>query len=255
MRRKVVAGNWKMNMTDPEAVELAKALKDSLKSIEDSELVVCPPFTSLSSLSGILAGCNIGLGAQNLFWESSGAYTGEVSAEMLLSVGCEYVIIGHSERRQYFGEDNQSVNRKVKSAIAGGLTPIVCVGERLEQREAGKTEAVVEDHIRGGFEGLSSDDVSKTIVAYEPVWAIGTGKTATPEQANEVHLFIRELIKELYDADLSSRTRILYGGSVKPENARSLIEQPELDGFLVGGASLKAESFAAIAREVENSTI
>lgn len=254
MRRKVIAGNWKMNMTDPGAVELVKQLKESLRSFNEVELVVCPPFTSLSSLSKILAGSNIGLGAQNLFWESSGAHTGEVSAEMLLSVGCKYVIIGHSERRQYFGEDNQSVNRKVKSAIAGGLTPIVCVGERLEQREAGKTEAVVEDHIRGGFEGLSSEQVSKTIVAYEPVWAIGTGKTATPEQANEVHLFIRELIKELYDADLSSRTRILYGGSVKPENARSLIEQPELDGFLVGGASLKAESFAAIAREVENPT-
>jgi len=254
MRRKVIAGNWKMNMTDPGAVELVKQLKESLRSFNEVELVVCPPFTSLSSLSKILAGSNMGLGAQNLFWESSGAYTGEVSVEMLLSVGCKYVIIGHSERRQYFGEDNQSVNRKVKSAIAGGLTPIVCVGERLEQRETGKTEAVVEDHIRGGFDGLSSDDVSKTIIAYEPVWAIGTGKTATPEQANEVHLFIRELIKELYDADLSSRTRILYGGSVKPENARSLIEQPELDGFLVGGASLKAESFAAIAREVENST-
>jgi len=254
MRRKVVAGNWKMNMTDPGAVELVKHLKESLRSFNEVELVVCPPFTSLSSLSKILAGSNIGLGAQNLFWESSGAYTGEVSAEMLLSVGCKYVIIGHSERRQYFGEDNQSVNRKVKSAIERGLTPIVCVGERLEQREAGKTEAVVEDHIRGGFEELSSHEVDRAIIAYEPVWAIGTGKTATPDQANEVHLFIRELIKELYDADLSSRTRILYGGSVKPENARSLIEQPELDGFLVGGASLKAESFAAIAREVENPT-
>jgi triosephosphate isomerase len=251
MRRKVVAGNWKMNMTDPDAVELAKALKDSLKSIEDSELVLCPPFTSLSSLSRILAGGNIALGAQNLFWESAGAYTGEVSAEMLLSVGCKYVIIGHSERRQYFGEDNQSVNKKVKTAIQKGLTPIVCVGERLEQREAGKTEAVVEDHIRGALEGLSSEEVGKAIIAYEPVWAIGTGKTATPEQAGEVHLFIRELIKKLYDADLSCRTRILYGGSVKPENARSLIEQPELDGFLVGGASLKVESFAAIAKEVE----
>ena len=251
MRRKVVAGNWKMNMTDPEAVDLAKALKDNLRSIDNLELVVSPPFTSLSSLSGILAGSNIGLGAQNLFWESSGAYTGEVSAEMLLSVGCKYVIIGHSERRQYFGEGNQSVNRKVKTAIERGLTPIVCVGERLEQREAGKTEAVVEDHVRGAFEGLSSEEVRKAVIAYEPVWAIGTGKTATPEQANEVHLFIRELIKKLYDADLSSRMRILYGGSVKPENARSLIEQPELDGFLVGGASLKVESFAAIAKEVE----
>ena len=254
MRRKVIAGNWKMNMTDPGAVELVKQLKESLRSFNEVELVVCPPFTSLSSLSKILAGSNMGLGAQNLFWESSGAYTGEVSVEMLLSVGCKYVIIGHSERRQYFGEDNRSVNRKVKSAIAGGLTPIVCVGERLEQRETGKTEAVVEDHIQGAFEGLSGEQLRKLIIAYEPVWAIGTGKTATPEQANEVHLFIRELIKELYDADLSSRTRILYGGSVKPENARSLIEQPELDGFLVGGASLKAESFAAIAREVENST-
>jgi len=254
MRRKVVAGNWKMNMTDPEAVELVRQLTESLKFFKEVELVVCPPFTSLSSLSRILAGSNIGLGAQNLFWESSGAYTGEVSAEILLSVGCKYVIIGHSERRQYFGEDNQSVNKKIETAIKAGLTPIVCVGERLEQREAGKTEAVVEDHIRGGFEGLSSHEVGRAIIAYEPVWAIGTGKTATPEQANEVHLFIRELIKELYDADLSSRTRILYGGSVKPENAKSLIEQPELDGFLVGGASLKAESFAAIAREVENST-
>jgi triosephosphate isomerase len=251
MRRKVIAGNWKMNMTDPEAVELAKALKDNLKSIENSELVICPPFTSLSSLSEILAGSNIGLGAQNLFWESSGAYTGEVSAEMLLSVGCKYVIIGHSERRQYFGEENQSVNRKVKTAIERGLTPIVCVGERLEQREEGRTEVVVEDHVRGAFEGLSSEEVRKAVIAYEPVWAIGTGKTATPEQANEVHLFIRELIKELYDADLSSRTRILYGGSVKPDNAKSLIEQPELDGFLVGGASLKAQPFAAIAKEVE----
>jgi len=251
MRRKVVAGNWKMNMTDPEAVELVRQLKESLKFFKEVELVVCPPFTSLCSTSKVLTNSNIGLGAQNLFWESSGAYTGEVSAEMLLSVGCKYIIIGHSERRQYFGEDNQSVNRKVKTAIERGLTPIMCVGERLEQREAGKTEAVVEDHIRGGFEGLSSHEVGRAIIAYEPVWAIGTGKTATPEQANEVHLFIRELIKELYDADLSSRTRILYGGSVKPENARSLIEQPELDGFLVGGASLKAESFAAVAGEVE----
>lgn len=255
MRRKVVAGNWKMNMTDPEAVELAKELKDNLKSLKETELVICPPFTSLFSLSKIVADSNIGLGAQNLFWESSGAYTGEVSAEMLAWVGCKYVIIGHSERRQYFGEENQSVNKKIEAALKAGLTPIVCVGERLKERESGKTEQVIEDHVRGALKDLSKEEVEKLIIAYEPVWAIGTGKTATTEQANEVHLFIRELIKRLYDADLSSRTRVLYGGSVKPENAKDLIEQPEVDGFLVGGASLKADSFTAIAQAVESSRI
>jgi triosephosphate isomerase len=253
MRREIVAGNWKMNMTDPEAIELAKGLKEGLTPFKGVELVVCPPFTSLHSVSAMVADTNIGLGAQNLFWESSGAYTGELSAEMLLSVGCKYVIIGHSERRQYFGENNQSVNRRIKAALKSGLIPIVCVGERLEEREAGKTESVIEDHVQGALEGFSGDDLAKLIIAYEPVWAIGTGKTATPQQANEVHLFIRGLIKTLYGADLSSRMRILYGGSVKPDNAGSLITQSDIDGFLVGGASLKVDSFTAIAGAVESS--
>jgi triosephosphate isomerase len=246
MRRPIIAGNWKMNKTIGQSLDLVTKLKSEVAKINDLDIVVCPPFTSLFAVSKAIKGTNISLGAQDLYWEEKGAYTGEISPVMLTDVGCRYVIIGHSERRRLFKETNQEVNRKVKVALKFGLTPIMCVGEKLEERKRGVTEGVVREHITRGLEGLSREEVLKIVIAYEPVWAIGTGKTATPDQAQEVHSFIRRLLKELYDEVIASKIRIQYGGSVKPDNISDLMKEPDIDGALVGGASLDAKSFAQI---------
>lgn len=249
MRKLIIAGNWKMHKTVDEAVQLVEELKQRLEGVTDAvEVVVCPPFVALSRVAEVLQGGQIQLGAQNMFWEQKGAYTGEISPKMLLTIGCKFVILGHSERRIYFGEDNKAVNRKVKAALDHGLIPIICVGEKLEEREAGITEEVVKDHVLGALNGLSREEVQKVIFAYEPVWAIGTGRTATPEQANEVHCYIRDLLSGMFDQDLAESVRIQYGGSVKPENSAQLLGQPDIDGALVGGASLDAEAFSQIVK-------
>ena len=237
-----------MYKTIKEAVELINGLKRNLSDIEDVDIAVCPPFTALSDASELLIDSNIKLGAQDLYWEKEGAYTGEVSAAMLKDAGCEYVIIGHSERRQYFNETNETVNKKIKAALAAALLPIACVGETLKEREQQKTFDVVKSHITGALAGLSKADMLKLTIAYEPVWAIGTGKTATPEQAQEVHSYIRKLLSQLYDEETAELIRIQYGGSVKPENIKELKSQPDIDGALVGGASLKVDSFTNIVK-------
>ena len=248
MRRVIIAGNWKMYKTIDESIELVNLLKRSLVDINEIEIVVCPPFTSLSDVREAIMDTNIKLGAQDCYWEKEGAFTGEISCAMLKSAGCQYVIIGHSERRQYFGETNETVNKKAKAALKEGLKPIVCVGERLEERKAGKTFDVVKDHVTNSLAGLTRDEMLNVVIAYEPVWAIGTGLTATKEQAEEVHKYIRELLTKMYDADLANAVRIQYGGSVKPENIKELILQEDVDGALVGGASLKTDSFSQIVK-------
>lgn len=249
MRRPIIAGNWKMNKTITEAIELVNGFKRELYNIEDIDIVVCPPFTALSEVAELLIDSNIQLGAQDLFWEQNGAFTGEVSAPMLKDAGAKYVIIGHSERRQYFNETNESVNKKLKRALSAGLIPIVCVGERVEEREANKTFDVVDDHIVNGLKDITGEDISNVIIAYEPVWAIGTGKNATPQQAQEVHKFIRDILAKIYSKEIASSIRIQYGGSVTPENVCSLMSEPDLDGALVGGASLKVDSFIDIVKK------
>jgi triosephosphate isomerase len=237
-----------MNNTIGESVKLVEDLKPMVEKITNVDIIVAPPFIALSAVAEALDDSNIALSAHNMYWKENGAFTGEVSPIMLKDAGCEYVIIGHSERRQYFGETNETVNNKVKSAHQYGLIPIVCVGETLEQREAGDTEAVVQDHIVNGLAGLSEEEILETIIAYEPVWAIGTGKTATPDQAQEVHAFIRRTLEDMYHSEIAKSVRIQYGGSVKPENISDLISQADVDGALVGGASLQAKSFARIVR-------
>ncbi|MDD3375327.1 MAG: triose-phosphate isomerase [Candidatus Omnitrophica bacterium] len=246
MRKIIIAGNWKLNKTISEAVELASGIKKEAAGITNVDIVVCPVFTALSEVKKVVAGSNVGLGAQDLYWEDSGAFTGEVSVPLLKDAGCQYVIIGHSERRQYFGETNETVNNKVKAALAGGLIPIVCVGENLEQREANKAFDVVKDHVENSLKGFSADEMKKIIIAYEPVWAIGTGKTASPEQAQEIHSFIRGLLKEMHNEEVAQSVRLQYGGSVKPDNAKELMGQKDIDGALVGGAALKIDSFLGI---------
>lgn len=248
MRKPIIAGNWKLNNTTKQAVELVTLLKRDLSDINEVEIVVCPVFTVLSVLADILMESNIGLGAQNIYWEDSGAFTGEVSASLLKEIGVQYVIIGHSERRQYFGETNQTVNKKIRAALRHGLTPIVCVGEVLQEREANKTSDVIRTQCKESLAGFSADEMKAMIVAYEPVWAIGTGKTATPVQAQEVHKFIRELLVKMHNEEVAETVRIQYGGSVKPENIAELMAQPDIDGALVGGASLKADSFVSIVK-------
>lgn len=242
MRKPVIAGNWKLNKTPVEAVDLIKKLKPLVKDAQNRTIVVCPPFTALNAVALELNGSNVELGAQNLYWEDSGAYTGEVSAPMLMGTGCIFVIIGHSERRQYFGETDQTVNKRLMAALKHGLIPIVCVGETLAEREGNTTFKVIEKQIKGGLDGLSTAQWQKVIIAYEPVWAIGTGKTASKEQAQEVHAFIRSLLPKEAAQDI----RILYGGSVKPDNIKELMAQPDIDGGLIGGAALKADDFAKI---------
>jgi triosephosphate isomerase len=247
MGRKIfIAGNWKMNTTIEEAVELAKSVVEETKDRGDVEVAVCPPYVSLSAVAQVIKKSGVKLGAQDVHWEANGAYTGKVSVDMLKSVGCEYVIIGHSEQRQYFGETDESVNKKVKAAIAGGLKPIICVGELLSERENGFTEKVVEKQILGAYKDLSKEEASQTVIAYEPVWAIGTGKTATPQQAEEVHLFIRKFIENLYGKELAQNLIIQYGGSMNPKNAKELLAKENVDGGLIGGASLKPDQFKGV---------
>ena len=246
MRRVIIAGNWKMYKTVNESIELVNLLKRSVVDINDVEIVVCPPFTSLSDVRDLIIDTNIKLGAQDCYWEKEGAFTGEISCSMLKSAGCEYVIIGHSERRQYFGETNETVNKKAKAALKEGLKPIVCVGEKLADRRSGRTFDVVKDHVVNSLAGLTGDQMLNTVIAYEPVWAIGTGVNATKEQAEEVHKYIRDLLKKIYGDQVANAVRIQYGGSVKPENIRELIAEEDVDGALVGGASLKADSFTNI---------
>ncbi len=248
MRTPVIAGNWKMNKTVAEAVALASEIKEKVAGVENVKIIVCPVFTAVKSVADVLKGTNVKVGAQDMYWETSGAYTGEVSGEMLLEAGAEYVIIGHSERRQYFGETNETVNKKLKKAHSIGLKPIVCIGETLADRESGATEAVVEKQVREGFVGLTAEEMKGTIVAYEPVWAIGTGKTATAEQAEAVHAFVRNLVAQLWDKETADAVVIQYGGSMKPENVASLLAQPDIDGGLIGGAALKADSFEKLVK-------
>lgn len=242
----VIAGNWKMYKSRKDASDLANALVAKVGTMTKVEVVLCPPYTSLDAVQGAINSTKIRLGAQNCHWEDQGAFTGEVAPTMLKESGCRYVIIGHSERRQYFGETDENINKKAKALYKHGLTPIICVGETLQEREANKTEQVVSTQVRGCLKDLPADKVAASVVAYEPVWAIGTGKTATKEQAQEVHAVIRRLLAELFGKDVAEQVRIQYGGSVKPQNIRELMAQPDIDGALVGGASLEADSFAAI---------
>jgi triosephosphate isomerase len=247
MRKTVIAGNWKMFKDVTETAELINGLKERAGEIPAGvTAVVCPPFTSLAMAGQLLKGTPIRLGAQNMSEYDEGAYTGEVSWKMLKSTGCTHVILGHSERRQYYGESNEGVNRKARKALQIGLLPILCVGETLQEREGGITEKVVETQVRGCLEGLSAEDMGHVIIAYEPIWAIGTGKTATPEQAQEVHRFIRGLLARLFDGKIAEATVIQYGGSVKPDNSADLLRQSDIDGALVGGACLKVDSFMQI---------
>ena len=243
-----IAGNWKMNKTVDEAVELVRQLKVSLSGVEGVEVAVAPPFTALDAVRKESEGSAIRLAAQNLFWEEKGAFTGEISPLMLKNLGCRYVIIGHSERRQFFGETDETVNKRMKTALNHGLLPIFCIGETLQEREGGKTFSVIERQLEGGLRGFGGKEIQKVVVAYEPVWAIGTGKTATPQQAEEVHRRIREKLERLYTREIAGEIRIQYGGSVTPENVKGLMSQENIDGALVGGASLKSETFSRIVR-------
>ena len=246
MRKPVIAGNWKLFKTIAESVALVNEIKPLVANNQGVEIVVAPVFTALSRVSDAIEGSNVRLAAQDCYWEEEGAFTGEVAPKLLKDAGCTYVIIGHSERRQYFGETDVTVNKKTKAVIAAGLQAIVCVGESLGERESEQTFSVIETQITGSLAGLAQEAFSSVIIAYEPVWAIGTGKTASDDQAQEVHAFIRQLIARLFNQAVADAIRILYGGSVKPDNVKGLMAQADIDGALVGGASLKAESFAAI---------
>jgi triosephosphate isomerase (TIM) len=245
-RRKIIAGNWKMNTRRSDAVQLAKKVVAGLGDSSTVEVALCPPLVYLSAIAEVVAGTPVELGAQNLYAAGDGAYTGEVNAGMLTDVGCRMVILGHSERRQLMGETDAGVSKKLHAALAGNLIPIVCVGETLEQREADETEQVIETQVRGSLQGLDQVQAAGIVIAYEPVWAIGTGKTASPAQAEAVHAFIRSLLGKMFSNDIAGQMRIQYGGSVKPSNAAELLGQPNIDGALVGGASLNADDFLAI---------
>ena len=244
-----VAGNWKMNLGLREASELARKIVDARGGLPEAALVLIPPFTALAAVAGAIAGEDVGLGAQDLYWEKQGAFTGEVSGPMLKDAGCGYVLVGHSERRQLFGETDETVSRKARAALEAGLTPIVCVGEVLEERDGGRALARIGEQLSKGLGGLSKGDIGRIIIAYEPVWAIGTGRTATPAQAEEVHARIRQLIADSYGNEAAACAIILYGGSVKPANAYPLFREKDIDGFLVGGASLDAGGFIGIVGE------
>ena len=237
-----------MHNSCTESVALVSRLVPMVSALTGVDVVVAPPYTALTAVAAALAGSSIGLAAQNMFWEDKGAFTGEIAPAMLKDAGCRYVIIGHSERRQYFQETDETVNRRLKAALKASLTPIVCIGETLAEREADKTFAVIEQQTRAGLNDLSLDEIGRVVVAYEPVWAIGTGKTATPDQAQQVHSFIRKVIAQLFSKEIADRMRILYGGSVKPDNIDQLMAQTDIDGALVGGASLNADDFARIVR-------
>ena len=246
MRKPLIAGNFKMHKTVNQVVDYAKGLINMVEISSDRRVLICPPFTSLSEASKVLQKSSIHLGAQNMHYEDKGAFTGEVSAEMLLNAGCEYVILGHSERRHIFKEDCNLINLKVRKAINSGLKPILCVGELLEERETGIAETVVKNQLENGLKNLSENDMNNVVIAYEPVWAIGTGKTATPKDAQAMHLFIRKTLEILYNTNISQNTIIQYGGSVKPDNINNLMEMPDIDGVLVGGACLELDSFSKI---------
>lgn len=250
IRKKFVAGNWKMNTTLDEAKALAKAVVESVGNVSDVDIAVCTPYTNLSAVSEIIKNSNVKLGAQDVHWESKGAFTGKVSCAMLKSVGVTYVIIGHSEQRQYFNETDETVNKKLKAVLASGLLPIICVGETLDERKSGKMDSVIEKQVKGAFKDINVSDILKCTIAYEPVWAIGTGETATPKQANDAHVFIRKIVGQLYGNEMANSLRIQYGGSMKPDNAKELLAQSDVDGGLIGGASLKASDFAGIVKPV-----
>jgi len=247
-RRPLIAGNWKMYKTPDEAAETARQLVERVSRVTDVDIMIAPTFTALAPVYKVIQNSPVALGGQNLFWENEGAYTGEISAPMLKSAGCRYCIIGHSERRQYFAETDQTVNKKILAAIQAGLEPVFCIGETEKEREAGQTLSVLDKQVKKGLESLVLEQLNTLIVAYEPVWAIGTGKTATADQAQEVLQFIRSLLSKNFGKPLSDSVRILYGGSVKPDNIAGLMSMPDIDGALVGGASLKAESFSRIVK-------
>jgi triosephosphate isomerase (TIM) len=249
-RKKFIAGNWKMNTTLDEARALAKALVDVAGKIADVDIAVCPPFTNLLAVGEAVKGSTIKLGAQDVHWEAKGAYTGKVSCTMLKSVGVTYVIVGHSEQRQYFNETDETVNKKAKAVLAAGLLPIICVGETLAERKANQLTTVVERQVKGAFAGIAAADALKCTVAYEPVWAIGTGEVATPQQANKAHAFIRTTVAAIYDKATADALRIQYGGSMKPDNAKALLALSDVDGGLIGGAALKAQDFLGIIKPV-----
>ena len=248
MRRPFIAGNWKMNLDRASAVALAQGVAREAEGVRDVDLAVCPPSVYIDAVGRAIAGSKVALGAQNAYHEPKGAYTGEISAPMLCDLGCRYVILGHSERRHILGESSEDVNQKVHAALEAGLRPIVCLGETLAQREGGQTLAVIRRQFDGSLSGLSGEQMDQVVIAYEPVWAIGTGKVATPEQAEEVHKLIRRLVSELYDGATADAMRVQYGGSVKPNNVEALMAEPDIDGALVGGASLEADLFAAIVK-------
>ena len=245
-RRPLIAGNWKMFKTCSEAVEAAGQLVKLVAMTSDIDVMIAPQFTALAPVSDVVRGSRVSLGAQNLFWETEGAYTGEISPVMLVSVGCKYVIIGHSERRQYFDETDETVNKKINAAIKNDLVPVLCVGESEKERESKETFSVLDKQVKKGIEGFSSDDLETLVIAYEPVWAIGTGKTATTDQAQEAHQFLRSVLEKSFGNMLAKSIRILYGGSVKPNNIAELMAMPDIDGALVGGASLDPETFSKI---------
>jgi triosephosphate isomerase (TIM) len=251
IRRKLIAGNWKMNKTAADGVALIKDIVAEVGRVDTVDIVVCPPFTALESAARALEGQSVKLGAQNMHPEKNGAYTGEVAAEMLRALFVSHVILGHSERRTYFGETDAFINKKVVAALASQLKPILCVGETLAEREAGSTLAVVQRHVEGGLAGVTAEQITNVVIAYEPVWAIGTGKVATTAQAQEVHAFIRDLLTKLYGAPLAQKVRILYGGSMKPSNAPELLTEKDIDGGLIGGASLEARSFVDLVKAAD----
>ncbi|HEQ97806.1 MAG TPA: triose-phosphate isomerase [candidate division Zixibacteria bacterium] len=246
MRKKLIAGNWKMYKTDEEAGRLASGIADGFDGSDKADVLLCPPFTSIKTVVEVVEDSPIFVGGQNMGWEKEGAFTGEISPEMLLTLGCEYVILGHSERRQYFSESDQLIGKKCQLALSLGLKPIVCVGEQLEEREADKTEEIIRTQVEGFSAEVDYSRVEEIVIAYEPVWAIGTGKTATPDQAVEVHKLIRKIWKEKYDKQIADGLQILYGGSVKPENSDDLLGEEEIDGALIGGASLSKDKFLKI---------
>lgn len=248
MRKTIIAGNWKMNKTNKEAVEMLTELKEIVKGIDSVGIVIGAPFTALSDAVKAVAGSNIKIAAENVYPKESGAYTGEVSPVMLKEIGVEYVILGHSERREYFKESDEFINEKVKCVLAHQMTPILCIGEKLEDREAGRTNDVNKTQINGGLAGLTAEEAKKVVIAYEPVWAIGTGKTATPEIAEETHKAIREELAKMFGEEVANEITIQYGGSMKPENAQELLAQADIDGGLIGGASLKAQDFSKIVK-------
>ena len=248
-RRRVIAGNWKMYKNQAETRAFFAAFKPLVADVRDCDIVIAPPFTDIPAAVEATKGAAIGISAQDVFWEKEGAFTGQISAGMLVEAGCRYTIVGHSERRQFFGDTNETVLKKTKAALAAGLTPIVCIGEMLADREAGNTEKVIETQFKGSVGALTAEDFSRILIAYEPVWAIGTGRTATPEIAAAVHKFVRQCAAAQFSPGHASALRILYGGSVKPDNIRGLMAQEELDGALVGGASLDAKSFASLVKD------